>query len=99
MVRRGSSVRVRHWALYVRRGWDSSLVAPAPKTTPRWIFRFRADEWSRDKDRAVIAEGWDRFRPDRDDDQVIACAIHASSEVAARAQVLRVLGLTAASAD
>jgi hypothetical protein len=73
-------------------------VAPAPKATPRWIFRFRADEWSRDKDRAVIAEGWDRFRPDRDDG-VIACAIHASSEVAARAQVLRVLGVTVSSAD
>ena len=74
-------------------------MTPAPKGTPRWVFRFRADEWSRDKDRALIAEGWDRFRPERDDDQVIACGIPASSEVAARAEVLRVLGLTAASAE
>jgi hypothetical protein len=72
-------------------------VAPAPKDTPRWVFRFRADEWSRDKDRALIAEGWDRFRPG--DDGVIACSIPAASELAARAQVLRVLGLTAPSAD
>ena len=62
-------------------------MTPAPRSTPRWVVRFRADQWSRDKDRALIAEGWDRFRGGDE----IACGIPAQTEVAARAQVVRVL--------
>ena len=71
----------------VLRWWDSSYVAPAPRSTPRWVVRFRADQWSRDKDRALIAEGWDRFRGGDE----VACGLPAQTEVAARAQVVRVL--------
>jgi hypothetical protein len=38
----------------------------------------------------VIAEGWDRFRPERGADEVM-CAVPAQTEGAARAQVVRVL--------
>jgi hypothetical protein len=36
------------------------------------VVRFSTHNGSRDKDRALIAEGWGRYRPDQRDDAVVA---------------------------
>jgi hypothetical protein len=50
---------------------------------------FRAAEWSRDQDRALIAEGWTRLRSG----DTIACAVPAVSALTAPAIAERVLGI------
>jgi hypothetical protein len=56
----------------------------------RWLLHFRLADWTRDQDRALIAEGWARLRAGGD---TIACALVAPSEPAARAAAARVLRL------